>query len=181
MPRNLKMMRKEGKWKKTIKRKLCRINMDTLKITIGFYALLFLGVNVLLGLKQYESSINENFSPKLFHHSNHDHNPMINHHIGSTLFHQLSTKKVKLKTTIKPFIAENGYFSKSSLKVINGKFELNKKPFRIISGQIDFTRTIEAEWSDRLTKLKLAGLNTVFTPIIWNDLEIDEVSKSYFT
>ena len=49
-----------------------------------------------------------------------------------------------------------------------GYFELDGKPFRILSGSFHYFRTHPAQWQDRLLKMKAAGLNTVSTYIPWN-------------
>ncbi|CAD5116554.1 DgyrCDS5432 [Dimorphilus gyrociliatus] len=176
VPKILKMKREESRWKRKLKQKLCRINLDTLMITIGFYTFLFLVVNIILNIKQRNFIKDGEYSPKLFFHSRHEHNPMINHHPGMLFYNQTTLSTVHRKsTTAKLYIAEQGFFSKSSLKANDKKFELNGKYFRILAGQFDFTKVIESEWKDRLKKLKLAGLNTVVTTIIWNELELSQL------
>lgn len=51
----------------------------------------------------------------------------------------------------------------SPIKIENGEFKKNGKPFRILSGSIHYFRVPPKYWRDRLTKLKAAGLNTVDT------------------
>ena len=56
----------------------------------------------------------------------------------------------------------------SEFVVREDRFELDGKPFRIISGSIHYFRTVPEYWEDRLTKLKACGFNTVETYIPWN-------------
>ena len=48
------------------------------------------------------------------------------------------------------------------------KFNLDGKPFQIISGAIHYFRVVPEYWKDRLEKLKAMGCNTVETYIPWN-------------
>lgn len=50
----------------------------------------------------------------------------------------------------------------------NGSFFLNGKPFRILSGSFHYFRTHPQQWSDRLWKMRAAGLNTVTIYVPWN-------------
>ena len=50
----------------------------------------------------------------------------------------------------------------------DGEFCLNGEPFKIYSGAIHYFRSLPEYWEDRLTKLKLAGFNTVETYVCWN-------------
>jgi beta-galactosidase len=59
-------------------------------------------------------------------------------------------------------------------------FELDGKPFQIISGAIHYTRIPRAYWRDRLRKAKAMGLNTVETYAFWNEHE-PERGKFDFT
>lgn len=54
------------------------------------------------------------------------------------------------------------------LEIKNKKFYMDSKPFDIYSGAIHYFRTVPEYWEDRLTKLKLAGFNTVETYVCWN-------------
>ena len=47
-------------------------------------------------------------------------------------------------------------------------FVVDGKPFRILSGEMHYTRIPRAYWRDRLAKLKAMGLNTVTTYVFWN-------------
>lgn len=47
-------------------------------------------------------------------------------------------------------------------------FLLNKKQFRLLSGSMDYFRTLPAHWPIVLRKLKATGLNTVTTGVPWN-------------
>ena len=55
-----------------------------------------------------------------------------------------------------------------NLRIGNGAFLLDGKPFRIISGAIHYFRILPEYWQDRVRKARLCGLNTVETYIPWN-------------
>ena len=48
------------------------------------------------------------------------------------------------------------------------KFVVNGEPINLYSGAIHYFRVLPEYWEDRLTKLKLAGFNTVETYVSWN-------------
>ncbi|MDQ1453445.1 MAG: beta-galactosidase [Acidobacteriaceae bacterium] len=50
----------------------------------------------------------------------------------------------------------------------HGRFELDGKPFQIISGDMDYVRTPRAHWRDRLRMAHAIGINTVMTYVFWN-------------
>jgi beta-galactosidase len=50
-------------------------------------------------------------------------------------------------------------------------FELDGKPFQIISGAIHYPRVPRAYWRDRFRKARAMGLNTVETYAFWNEHE----------
>lgn len=54
------------------------------------------------------------------------------------------------------------------LEIKDKQFYMDGKPFNIYSGAIHYFRTVPEYWEDRLTKLKLAGFNTVETYVCWN-------------
>jgi beta-galactosidase len=56
--------------------------------------------------------------------------------------------------------------------VHNGQFELNGKPFRIISGEMHYPRIPRAYWRDRFRMAKAMGLNAVTTYVFWNAHEL---------
>lgn len=58
-----------------------------------------------------------------------------------------------------------------SFTVKNGKFQLDGKPFQIISGSIHYARVPRAYWRDRLKMAKAMGLNTITTYVFWNEQE----------
>ena len=64
-----------------------------------------------------------------------------------------------------------------SFKIQQDRFYLNDKPFNIYSGAMHYFRTLPEYWEDRLTKLKLAGFNTVETYVCWN---LHEPKKGVF-
>lgn len=50
----------------------------------------------------------------------------------------------------------------------HGRFELDGKPFQIISGDMDYVRTPREYWRDRLRMAHAIGINTVMTYVFWN-------------
>jgi beta-galactosidase len=59
----------------------------------------------------------------------------------------------------------------NSLRANGDHFELDGKPFQIISGAIHSSRVPRAYWRDRLRKARAMGLNTVETYVFWNMYE----------
>ncbi|MGO9338105.1 MAG: glycoside hydrolase family 35 protein [Terracidiphilus sp.] len=57
------------------------------------------------------------------------------------------------------------------LRANGDHFELDGKPFQIISGAIHSARVLRAYWRDRLRKARAMGLNTVETYVFWNVYE----------
>lgn len=60
------------------------------------------------------------------------------------------------------------YESEGSLKFKDGKFTLDGKPFRILSGAMHYFRVLPEYWEDRMLKMKAMGLNTLETYVSWN-------------
>jgi len=54
------------------------------------------------------------------------------------------------------------------LRASGDHFEMDGKPFQIISGAIHYARVPRAYWRDRLRKARAMGLNTVETYVFWN-------------
>jgi beta-galactosidase len=54
------------------------------------------------------------------------------------------------------------------LRVDGTHFTLNGKPFRILSGELEYARIPRADWRDRLRKVHALGLNTITVYIFWN-------------
>lgn len=54
------------------------------------------------------------------------------------------------------------------LRANGDHFELDGKPFQIISGAIHYARVPRVYWRDRLRKARAMGLNTVETYVFWN-------------
>lgn len=54
------------------------------------------------------------------------------------------------------------------LRTNGDHFELDGRPFQIISGAIHYARVPRAYWRDRLRKARAMGLNTVETYVFWN-------------
>ncbi len=61
----------------------------------------------------------------------------------------------------------------SSIKVDNGQFILNGKPFFLYSGEIHYFRMPRKLWKTHIEKAKKAGLNTIsfYIPWIWHEYE----------
>src|SRR5580658_3092980 len=55
-----------------------------------------------------------------------------------------------------------------TLRANGDHFELDGKPFQIVSGAIHYARVPRAYWRDRLRKARAVGLNTVETYVFWN-------------
>ena len=55
-----------------------------------------------------------------------------------------------------------------TLRANGNQFELDGKPFQIISGAIHYARVPRSYWRDRLRKARAMGLNTVETYVFWN-------------
>jgi len=58
-----------------------------------------------------------------------------------------------------------------TLRANGDRFEMDGKPFQIISGAIHYERVPRAYWRDRLRKARAMGLNTVETYVFWNKHE----------
>ena len=54
------------------------------------------------------------------------------------------------------------------IRVNGDHFELDGKPFQIISGAIHYERVPQGYWRDRLRKARAMGLNTIETYVFWN-------------
>jgi len=54
------------------------------------------------------------------------------------------------------------------LDITDDGFVLDGRPFRIVSGGLHYFRVHPAQWSDRLRKARLMGLNTIDTYVPWN-------------
>ena len=54
------------------------------------------------------------------------------------------------------------------LRANGDHFEMDGRPFQIISGAIHYARVPRAYWRDRLRKARAMGLNTVETYVFWN-------------
>jgi beta-galactosidase len=55
-----------------------------------------------------------------------------------------------------------------SIRLENGRFLLDGKPFQIISGEMHYPRIPREYWADRLRKARAMGLNTISTYVFWN-------------
>lgn len=64
-----------------------------------------------------------------------------------------------------------------TLRANGDHFELDGKPFQIISGAIHSSRVPRAYWRDRLRKARAMGLNTVETYVFW---DMYETSPGHF-
>jgi beta-galactosidase len=59
-----------------------------------------------------------------------------------------------------------------SFGVQGGQFELDGKPFRVISGEMHYPRVPRAYWRQRFQMAKAMGLNTITTYVFWNEHEV---------
>ena len=59
-----------------------------------------------------------------------------------------------------------------SFRAEDGKFMLDGKPFRIISGEMHYPRIPREYWRARLRMAKAMGLNTITTYVFWNEHEL---------
>jgi beta-galactosidase len=64
-----------------------------------------------------------------------------------------------------------------TLRANGDHFELDGRPFQILSGAIHYSRVPRAYWRDRLRKARAMGLNTVETYVFWN---LHETSPGQF-
>lgn len=75
-------------------------------------------------------------------------------------------------TLLQPAVMLNGQETAAHtahiLRANGDHFELDGKPFQIISGEIHYERVPRAYWRDRLRKARAMGLNTVATYVFWN-------------
>ena len=55
-----------------------------------------------------------------------------------------------------------------SFHVEGDHFVLDGKPFRVISGEMHYSRVPREYWRDRLRKAKAMGLNAITTYVFWN-------------
>lgn len=55
-----------------------------------------------------------------------------------------------------------------SFKVVGDHFELDGKPFQVLSGEIHYARVPREYWRDRIRMAKAMGLNTIATYVFWN-------------
>ena len=67
-----------------------------------------------------------------------------------------------------------------NFKVGVRSFQLDGKPFQIISGEMHFARIPREYWHDRLKMAKAMGLNTICTYVFWNYHETEK-GKYNFT
>jgi len=58
--------------------------------------------------------------------------------------------------------------SAHELRVQDGKFQLDGKPFQIISGEMHYPRIPRAYWRERLRMAKAMGLNSITAYTFWN-------------
>ena len=55
-----------------------------------------------------------------------------------------------------------------SFEIGDEDFLLDGEPFRILSGAIHYFRVHPEQWTDRIRKARLMGLNTIETYVAWN-------------
>lgn len=61
--------------------------------------------------------------------------------------------------------------AKHTFTVANEQFQLDGKPFRIISGEVHYSRIPRAEWRHTFRTARAMGLNTITTYVFWNEHE----------
>ena len=92
-------------------------------------------------------------------------------HIKSLVFLVMLTT-LTLFCRVEMLHAQSSTISSSHTLRANGDhFELDGKPFQIISGAIHYERVPRAYWRDRLRKAHAMGLNTIETYVFWNKHE----------
>src|SRR5208337_1494290 len=85
----------------------------------------------------------------------------------------LGTAVMAALLTVGMVYGQNAATPAAHLLRANGDhFELDGKPFQIISGAIHYERVPQGYWRDRLRKARAMGLNTVETYVFWNFHEI---------
>jgi beta-galactosidase len=55
-----------------------------------------------------------------------------------------------------------------TFKAVGNHFELDGKPFQVLSGEIHYARVPRAYWRDRIRMARAMGLNTIATYVFWN-------------
>jgi beta-galactosidase len=58
--------------------------------------------------------------------------------------------------------------SQHTFAVASGQFQLDGKPYQILSGEMHYPRVPRAYWPDRFRKARAMGLNTITTYVFWN-------------
>ncbi|XP_053623544.1 beta-galactosidase isoform X2 [Plodia interpunctella] len=61
-----------------------------------------------------------------------------------------------------------------AIRIVGDEFVLDDKPLQIVSGSLHYFRVPAEYWSDRLRKLRAAGLNAVSTYVEWSFHEPEE-------
>ena len=64
--------------------------------------------------------------------------------------------------------AQSGASAARALTIAGRHFELDGKPFQILSGEMHYARVPREYWRDRLQKARAMGLNTITTYVFWN-------------
>jgi beta-galactosidase len=68
---------------------------------------------------------------------------------------------------MRPCCAAQGV-GRHTFAVSGGEFQLDGKPFRIISGEVHYARIPRAQWRQTFRMAKAMGLNTITTYVFWN-------------
>ncbi|XP_026329882.1 beta-galactosidase-like isoform X2 [Hyposmocoma kahamanoa] len=66
-----------------------------------------------------------------------------------------------------------------NISIVGNEFNVDGQPLHIMSGSLHYFRVPAAYWTDRLRKLKAAGLNTVSTYVEWSFHEPEERRYSF--
>ncbi len=55
-----------------------------------------------------------------------------------------------------------------TFKIDNGQFQMDGRPYQILSGEMHYPRVPRAYWRDRFRMARAMGLNTITTYVFWN-------------
>jgi beta-galactosidase len=80
-----------------------------------------------------------------------------------TLIVRIATAALLAAATSLPLAAQSQSFT-----IGGGRFLLDGKPFRILSGEMHYARIPRAYWRARMEMAKAMGLNTIATYVFWN-------------
>lgn len=73
-----------------------------------------------------------------------------------------------LLSVLRPVCRAQQVSEQHSFKVAGDYFELDGKPFQVLSGEIHYARVPREYWRDRIRMARAMGLNTIATYVFWN-------------